>query len=275
MAIGVCFHWWEATFWLRCRIAFHFTNIWSSGQNQAEIWETLKWQSAARMWGARHEATCCDLLNSSKSTSDGKRKRWRAEDLDYVCIEMQKRWVVLPSLLPLRVMSEEMLWVPEPKESKLSRESSLQWPPAPPPSSLSWKGSSRSAHQLSPKPLSLTLTLFGPDDSCRAFYSHTNTHRHSQSDRLASNIYLSGVCGAVEVWPRAPAHWVTGHAPVQSIRDDAFTDISVKTNRVVHRVPLMAIYSLRTALEHISNPKAPLTGGAKNKPKRENVFSDL
>lgn len=48
-------------------------------------------------------------------------------------VKMQMTGRLLPSLLPLRV-SDEMLWGREPKESKLSRESSLLCPLPP----LSW-----------------------------------------------------------------------------------------------------------------------------------------
>lgn len=73
----------------------------------------------------------------------------------------------VPSLLPFRVASDEMLCGREPSESKLSRESSLLCPPPPPPSLRWWI--SRSEYQLSPKPLSLMLLSVWSFDSCRAF----------------------------------------------------------------------------------------------------------
>lgn len=97
--------------------------------------------------------------------------------------------ISLPSLLPLRVVSDEMLWVWEPKESKLSKESSLLCPP--PPSTLRWCRSSRSEHQLSPKPLSLTLLPFWQDVSCRAFHVDTNTQTGRQLETFSSTMCVA------------------------------------------------------------------------------------
>lgn len=86
--------------------------------------------------------------------------------------------IFLPSLL--RVTSDDALGSGQPKESKLSRESSLLCPH--PPSSVWCWGSSRSEYQLSPKPLSLTLTAFGLDVSCRACaVKKTNKNRQTMS----------------------------------------------------------------------------------------------
>lgn len=87
------------------------------------------------------------------------------------------KWHGLPSLLPLIVVSDEMLWAWELREFKLSRELSLLCTPPPPPSAcapLRWCSSSRSEYQLSPNPLSLMLLSFRLGDSCRVFCANTN-----------------------------------------------------------------------------------------------------
>lgn len=98
--------------------------------------------------------------------------------------ESAVRNIFLPSPLPLRVTSDEVLSGWEPKESKLSRESSLLCPH--PPSSVWWLGSSRSEYQLSPKPLS--LPAFGLDVSCRACVSWKKQNQKKKNGQTMSII---------------------------------------------------------------------------------------
>lgn len=71
----------------------------------------------------------------------------------------------LPSLPPFKVISDEKLVEDlEPRESKLSKESSLLW------LAEDEKGSPRSTYQISPYPLSLPL-LFRWLDSSSAYES--------------------------------------------------------------------------------------------------------
>lgn len=71
----------------------------------------------------------------------------------------------IPSLPPFKVMSDEKLVEDlEPRESKLSKESSLLW------LAEGGKGSPRSTYQISPYPLSLPL-LFRWLDSSSAYES--------------------------------------------------------------------------------------------------------
>lgn len=80
----------------------------------------------------------------------------------------------IPSLPPFKVISDEKLVEDlEPRESKLSKESSLLW------LAEDKKGSPRSTYQISPYPLSLPLLLRWLDSSsacestcCKMFYSN-------------------------------------------------------------------------------------------------------
>lgn len=173
-----------------------------------------------------------------------------------------------------------MLWGREPKESKLSRESSLLCPPPPPtpPPPLRWWSSSRSEYQLSSKPLSLTLLPFWLNVSCRAF--HIDTKTHTQSDnRVPITTFSSTVCVVRERSPRwseksvlsSLSFLLSTYTPIMSIRDaccnlNEITSMFSIHSHLCHNKnnpsTLMTVFTVLRdndiAHKHVSKPPEPL-----------------
>lgn len=156
------------------------------------------------------------------------------------------KWHGLPSLLPLIVVSDEMLWAWELKEFKLSRELSLLCTPPPSPPSacppLRWCRSSRSAYQLSPNPLSRMLLSCRLDVSCRAFYADTNTQMSKlvftiQQSRPHLHLWIGVIMGECVCL----CVFIGGGWNLLSRTVDTHTTLSIRTNACCNWTRMMPL----------------------------------